>query len=399
MSTKTKTAWFLSVSAACAIGWFAAMQVVRGPAFRSEEDAYERFALAFTTTDSMDRVDALSRLIRKLTPETLPGAVRAFKDSQRDVFNSDLRMLMWYWAKEDPRGMLTEVQTWPEVRSQRIAAGEAVYWLLKKEGYDSARALFDQLPSHQREQALSYLVLAYIESGETVNLIELIDSYDSRDERDFVAGIVVGRILAANGPEELVRWVESLPDGPGTSNDLKAVAFRAAESELLRRDHFEFLESWLDEIGDARWAAGGGRRTMGVHLAKRDPRRAIEWAQSLPPEKDRDRVLGETLRTYASFDRDGALAWIRTQEPSASLDPGAARLVYEYMDRNPEASLEMLARIQDPDTFDKARKMVAHHWRGVAHDVREKAMKKLEAIPRPAGPAAPSAPEPSGAAS
>lgn len=277
MSTKTKTAWFLSVIAACAIGWFAAMQVVRGPAFRSESDAYERFALAFTITDSMDRVDTLSRLIRQLTPETLPGAVRAFKDSQRDVYNSDLRMLMWYWAKEDPRGMLTEVQGWPEIRSQRIAAGEAVYWVLKNEGYDAARALFDQMPNHQRDQALSYLVLAYLESGETVNLITMIDSYDSRDEREFAAGIVVGRILEANGPAELVRWVESLPDGSGTSNDLKAVAFRAAESELLRRDHFEFLESWLDEIDGARWAAGGGRRTMGVHLAKRDPLRAIEW--------------------------------------------------------------------------------------------------------------------------
>jgi hypothetical protein len=294
--------------------------------------------------------------------------------------------------------MLAEVQTWPEIRSQRIAAGEAVYWLLKNEGYDAARALFDQMPNHQRDQALSYLVLAYIESGETVNLIKMIDSYDSRDEREFAAGIVVGRILEANGPEELARWVGSLPDGPGTSNDLKAVAFRAAESELLRRDHFEFLESWIDEIGDERWAAGGGRRTMGVHLAKRDPLRAIEWAQSLPPEKGRDEVLGETLRTYASFDREGALAWIRNQEPSRSLDAGAARLVYEYMDRKPEVSLEMIARIQDPDTFDKAHKMVTHHWRGAAREVREDAMKKLEAIPRPTGPAAPAASDASNAA-
>lgn len=396
MSIRKTGFWIVAVVAAGAIGWFAAMEVNRGPALASEQDAYERFSNAFTITDSMDRIDVLSRLVRRLTPETLPGAVRAIKDDLEDVYNNDLRMLMWYWAKQDPRGMLKEIQGWPEVRAQRMAAGEAVYWILKKEGYDAARAVFDEIPNHQRDPALAYLVLAYLESGETPNLIALIDSYQMREEREFAAGIVVGQILKVNGPEALATWVESLPDGPGTSNDLKIISFRAAQTELMRRDQFDFLESWLERSATEAWAKGG-RRAIGIHLAKRDPMRAIEWAQGLPPEQDRDLVLSETLRAFASYDRVGALEWMRGQQPEPVLDEAVARLAYEFATRDPMVALEMIGRIQGADMFAKTEKMLIFQWKGVAKDLHEKLMKQLAEVPRPA-PAAAAAPAPSSAA-
>lgn len=382
MSIRTTGLWVGAVIAAGVGGWFAAMEVNRGPALRSEEDAYERFSNAFTITDAMDRIEVVARLVRRLTPETLPGAVRAIKDDTEDIFNNDFRMLMWYWAKQDPRGMLQEVQGWPEVRAQRMAAGEAVYWVLKNEGYAAARALFDQLPNHQRDPALAYLVLAYLESGETVDLISLIDSYPMREESEFATGIVVGQILKVNGPEKLAAWVESLPIGHGTGGDLREVAFRAAQSELMRRDQLVFLEGWLDRVDQESWARGG-RRAIGIRLAKQDPKRAIEWAKALPPEKDRDTILSETLRAYASYDRVGALEWMRTNEPARELDQGAARLAYEFATRDPFVALEMIGRIQDPETFEKTHKLLTFHWKDVDRGLHETLTKKLAKIPNP----------------
>lgn len=382
--TNSKTLiWTLLVIGAAAAGWFGAMEVSRGAALRDETDAYERFSNAFTLTDSMDRIEMVAGLVRKLTPETLPGAIRAIRDDQKDIYNNDLRMLMWYWAKQDPRGMLREMQDWPEVRAQRIAAGEAVYWVVKNEGYDSGRILFDELPNHQRDQALAQLVLAYLETEDNPDLIELIESYNSKDERDFAAGIIVSQIHRLNGAEALGSWVESLPDGPGSSNDLKAVAFRASQTHLMNRDEFPFLEGWLARVAGEKWTKGGGWRTIGVHLAKRDPMRAIAFAQGLAPEHDRERVLGDTIRAFASHDRAGALKWMREQQPSPELDPGTARLVYEFRDREPTLSLEMLARIQDPETFGKARKLVTVSWRDAPDSVKDVLMQKLEAIPEP----------------
>lgn len=380
MSGTMKLGWVVSLVAALALGWFAAIEVSRGAAFADEQDAYERFSNAFTITDTMDRAELVARLVRRLTPETLPGAVRAIYDGRKDVYNSDMQMLMWYWARHDPRGMLAEVQPWPNMRTQRIAAGEAVYWVLKQEGLEAARALFDELPNHQRDAALPHLVLAAIEEGHHDDLASIVDAYDWRDERDIAAGIVVGRLIEVGGGEMVAEWVESLPDGPGSSNDLKAVAFRAAQSELMRRDHFEFLEGWLERVSDERWARNGGWRTIGVHLAKREPLRAIEWAYGLRPDQDRERVIEETVRTFATVDRVGALKWMREQPPAPILDRGAARLVYEFKERRPAFALEMLQRIQDPSIRANARRLCEVAWRDRPEAVREALMAELEKI-------------------
>ena len=388
MSMKTTGFWMAAVIAAGAMGWFAAMEINRGPAIKDEQDAYERFSNALTLTDTLERIEVLDKLIRRLTPETLPGAIRALKDDMIDVYNNDLRMVMWYWAKQDPRGMLQEVQTWSDTRTQRIVAGEAVAWVLRKEGYDAAHALFEQLPTHLRDAAIPYLVLAYLESGSTPNLIQLIESYQAREERDAVAGIVVGQIRALNGSQALADWVESLPDGEGTKNDLKAVAYRAAQYELLRRDDLEFLEGWLDRIDKQPWAAGG-RRAIAVNLVKRDPMKAIAWVQTLTPEQGRDEIFAETLRGYASFDHFGALAWLRQQTPSPQLDAGYARLSYEFARRDPAISVELAARVQNAEMFEHLRKSLTQEWKDLPEQDRPKWTGELEKIAAARGDAVP----------
>jgi len=103
----------------------------------------------------------------------------------------------------------------------------------------------------------------------------------------------------------------------------------------------------------------------------------------LPPEKERDAILSETLRAYASYDRLGALDWLRAQPPAPTLDAGAARLAYEFATRNPDVALEMIGRIQEPDLFAKTHKMLTFQWKGIALDMHETLMKRLDAVPAP----------------
>ncbi len=386
MSVKTTGFWIVAVIAAAALGWYAAMEVNRGPAFADEADAYERFSNALTVTDTMGRIEVLSRLTRRLTPETLPGATRAFKDIAADVYNVDLRMLTWYWGQQDPRGMLAEMQSWTQMRARRVAAAEAVYWVLKKEGYDSARALFDQIPEKQRESALPSLILAYLESGQQANLIQLIDAYQTREERDLAAAVVVQHMLRLNEPEDVIKWVESLPDGPGSKSDVKPVAFRAAVNQLMLRNRIDVMDGWLGRIDGQPWA-NGGRRAVGVNLARREPKKAIDWAKALTPEQGRDEILAEVLRTFAYEDREGALEWIRAQEPQPALDVGTARLAYEYAHVDPQTSLEMVLRVQDPEVFANIRRTVTFAWTDLPEEQRNGLMAKLEAYAKTLTPA------------
>jgi hypothetical protein len=122
---------------------------------------------------------------------------------------------------------------------------------------------------------------------------------------------------------------------------------------------------------------------MGVQLAKHDPERAIAWAESLTPEQGRDEVLSESLRTFATHDRARAAQWMRERAPDPTLDAGAARLAYEYSERNPAVALEMIGRIQSPEMFAKVHKLLTFHWKGLPDAQRAELTKKLAEIPAP----------------
>lgn len=390
MLKRSMLSGIVAVVIAAAVGWYAALSVERGRAFSDEQDAYQRFSHALTITDAMERIETLSRLIRHLTPETLPGAIRAYEEDVVDVYNNDLRMLMWYWAQVDPRGMVAHLQGWPEVRAVRMATGEAIYWIVRKEGFDAARAFYDQLPEHQRDPALPYLVLAFIESSASPDLIGFIESYHDRDERDRIASIIVGHLLFLNRPEDLVKWVEALPEGPGSKNDIKAVAFRGAVNELIRREQIPFLEEWFARVDQEEWAKGG-RRAVAVNIVRRDPLRAIAWVEALTPEQGRDELLAEALRGFARYDRVRALEWMRSRAPDRTLDAGAARIAHEYARRDPRVALEMMLRIQDPRVFAQIRKTVTFDWKDLPEAQRAPLESQLEERWQVLGAAAPEA--------
>ncbi len=252
------------------------MEVNRGPAFADEADAYERFSNALTVTDTMERIEVLSRLTRRLTPETLPGATRAFKDIAADMYNNDLRMLTWYWGQQDPRGMLAEMQSW----TQRCGL---VGWPRPKPctGCSRRRATTPHALSSTRSprsnarSALPSLVLAYLESGQQANLIQLIDSYQMREERDLAAAVVVEHMLRLNEPEDVIKWVESLPDGPGSKSDVKPVAFRAAVNQLMLRNRIDVMDGWLDGSTASPGRTEVGERSASIWRGANPKRRSI----------------------------------------------------------------------------------------------------------------------------
>ena len=129
-----------------------------------------------------------------------------------------------------------------------------------------------------------------------------------------------------------------------SKSDIKPVAFRAAVNQMMLRDQLDFLDAWLLRM-TRRPRRRGGRRAVGVNLARRDPKRAIDWAKALTPEQGREEILAEVLRTYAHEDRVGALEWMRSQNPEPALDGGTARLAYEYCHGDPQTALEMVLRI------------------------------------------------------
>jgi hypothetical protein len=337
------------------VGWAAALYVEAGAPIADEEDAYQRYQYALTNDDTLERLETLLKLTRQLTPETLPGAARAYEEDLWPLANSDIRILMAYWAEQDPRGMVSAVSGWSNLRVQQISVTEALGAIAKNEGYPAAREFYDALPSHARQTGRIMIVLAFIDHGELDDMAGFITSYADHGDRDQVAEVAVERMIDNLGPVAVQEWVESLPPGRGNSSDVKRVAFRAAQRAHMDNGYREEFEGWLGRVGNEPWALGGWR-AIGVHWAKVDPLAAIEWARSLPEDVGRLAVVQETIRVYAGRDSDGALPWILAQEPDLELDRGTGLLVKQFQAGDPEQALELFGRIVGKTTFQNVHR-------------------------------------------
>lgn len=369
----------IAVVCAAIVGWAAAMTVQSGASLRDEDDAYLRFGSALAITDPLARTELLIRLTRKLTPETLPGAIRAYRDDVYPLEAADIRVMMAYWAKHDARAMVEEVQSWPGTRVQRLAAAQAVYQIGETEGYEAARAFYDELPLHQRKAALNNLVLSLIDYGEIHDLAGFVTSFTDSDERETVAMISLHRLIRSSGPEAVQKWVEELPPGRGASSDLKRVAFRAAQSAHLDNGFRDEFIAWLERTGDTFWTKGGWR-SIAVHWVRTDPMAAIEWARSLGPDEDREEVVAETIRGYAVRQADEAVDWILAQPAQPELDRGTGRLAVHYALERPDMTLTLMDRITSAKTFTNARRSVTHRWSMLPAKRREQLKDRVRAM-------------------
>lgn len=373
--------WMGSVLIAAAIGWAAAMYVQAGAPLDGAEDAYLRFGNALRTPDALERTETLVRLTRQLTPETLPGAIRAYHDDLYPLETVDLRILMAYWAKHEPRRMLEEVEGWSDARVQRLAAAQAIAEVAKSSGYDSARAIYDEMPTHMSSAGLPNLVIGMIEHGRLEDLAGFITSFQSPDEREMVTSIALHQMIRAHGPAVVQTWIEGLPLGQGSSNDLKRVGFRAAQSAHLDNGHRDEFINWITRSRGASWAKGGWR-SIAVHWVRSDPLAGIEWARSLSPEQGRDDVVAEAIRIWAVRDAEKAREWIIGQEQSKELDRGTGRLAVHHALENPSISLAMMKRIVSPETFGNTRRSVEHRWNVLPDKRRIELLKQTKAMHR-----------------
>jgi hypothetical protein len=373
--------WIVAVLGAVALGWAAAMAVQAGAPLSGPDDAYLRFGNALRTPDALERTETLVKLTKQLTPETLPGAIRAFEEDLYPIDVVDLRILMAYWAKQFPREMIDEVQGWSDTRVQRLAAAQAIAEVAGNESYEAARALYDSMPTHMRDAGLVNLVIGLIDHGDLEDLAGFVTSFQDPAERETVANVAMHRMIRKHGPAVVQTWIEGLPPGRGSSSDLQRVGFRAAQSAHLDNGYRDEFIAWLERSGDATWAKGAWR-SIAVHWVRTEPLVAIEWARALPEEHGRDEVAAEAIRIWAVRDADKALEWILAQPADEQLDRGTGRLAVYYGLERPGISLALMERIISPATFQNTRRSVEHRWNVLPEPRREELLAKTKELAR-----------------
>lgn len=135
--------------------------------------------------------------------------------------------------------------------------------------------------------------------------------------RNKSAEMLAETAVRQGGLANLKSWFASLPD------NAESAWFRNAAMEHVARslDHASMKQSmeFLESVAAEPWRNDKPYRAVMHKLAEKNPQRALEWAQGLPPSPETNQWPGmETaVRTWLTQDPAGLGRWIDSQGSSA----------------------------------------------------------------------------------
>lgn len=333
----------------------------------------ETLEAALRDRNPWSRARRLAELFANSGPEAVPEVAERLQSPMTALGAAELDLLLRYWAthepeaaarwaaEESPKGnrfaaVLTTVEVWAEQEPRAVAAFIDREWSKDQEVYGPARVALvrgwftrdpEGLVSHMqllgygldRQRLLSPFVKLLIRRLGPAEAAKWAESLPEEDE-DFKVDVyrLLASALTLLDLEAALRWCEAQCDGPYDKDLRTTIATR-----WLRRDgaaaftwlseappspersrglRFGYLD-WAKEDRDAALAfmreslAGEPRdwhpEIYAIYarvLALHSPAEAIEWADRVDDEEQREAVLVQIARHWRTLDEDAAEVWL-----------------------------------------------------------------------------------------
>ena len=181
-------------------------------------------------------------------------------------------------------------------------------------------------------------------------------------EQQRLAGIMARRRVIVLGIEGAIQWAETFPDE--SLRPLLAVRVASTAASMSSESARKVADWATPQIAAAVQPTGFPRR-IGTRWIRHDPRGAMAWLSSLPAGTDRDDGVAESFRDWMLADFPSAEAWIREQI-AAGIPPWTEAAVSIFAKTNgmarPQESLEIVARLKDPELRDSATALLLLNW-------------------------------------
>ena len=88
----------------------------------------------------------------------------------------------------------------------------------------------------------------------------------------------------------------------------------------------------------------------------------MQWVRDLSREEVPELAVREAFRTWLGSDREGAVAWLESETPTAFHEPAIAFYAKSLSDRDPEESLVWCERLLDSDAQLPCLENAAAKW-------------------------------------
>ena len=334
-------------------------------------------AEALLIPDTLDRVERITDLMRKLDEGNVDGAMEAYDAAVEGLDRDEVRLFANAWARIDPRAALERFTKWRAPRVGRSAISEVVSSWTRRGGAEEARTFaLESLGMDRPEgQTVRNLVVdataaGLAAAGQHTELTRLLASFPSDDGRNWVITQALLEFYRAGTPA-LRAWVESIPWE--TENDLKHDALRSALISLAGVDGREAAQ-WYETV-EAKLPPGSFLEPISEAWGARDPLANLEWLIARPESSGRNAALRAGAYQYLRQDGPAASDWI-----SARLgEPGVvASMLYpltQYMiSVDLEKALALAEQIEAPGEKLSSLKQILVMWSRRDHPAVERYM-------------------------
>lgn len=324
----------------------------------SAEEMESALRAAFELSDPEIRASEMRRLIGEIDEVTLPGAHAVFRDQSATSEALGVSEFFARWSQIDLEGMVDELRSWPDDGAAAQGMGWATYRLALRGGTRAAVGYFDSLPERFRLFTGYRLVEGALNGGDEEEFVRWLAELDDDAERSRLIQSAVFKLLRERGTDGTLEFFDGVPDD--APRHFKRQIHLVLLERLARVDSSRAI-ALLTAHADEPWAEGG-RRTLALAWTDVDPRSALSWVESWPPDAERERSIEAVVDRWAMRDEPSAIAWSEERSESPLLDRLRSQFSGSTIIRAPDQSIHLAARIADPGIRGAALRKFARYW-------------------------------------
>jgi hypothetical protein len=341
--------WLVTLAAAYGVGQFAD----KGP----QTASLESFRSALAETDPIERSYGFNAFVRNMTEDQLPEAIEAFEAGRMWLSQEEMRLFMLVWARYDAAGAFERVDAWTE-GDHDMAQSAAMYAWAVHDPSGALEKLEAAKSRSERRRLRAELVNGWAMSTEKWALGEWLATLPEHQGKQRYVG-TLSRGLLRDGPEELIAWVESVPEQP--DENFKNLAALKAMNTLAHK-HYLRAAQWIDEHKDKEYAQNAGPIVV-RHWSEEDPKAALLWGLELTDPNKRNTALGYSFRPWMESEPEAAEAWLQAETPSEKLDDAVVMMVRQTMSGSFESAMKWTEKFENPRKRERSIIDVARRWR------------------------------------
>jgi len=300
-------------------------------------------------SDPIERARAFLDLADQLSSEEFEDAIAAFRDlGMTRERMGEYSILLTGWARIDPLGALTYAK-------------------------DNTGTPF----------ARKTILASWAQQSPDSAIAWARENYEGKDDQanPWLVGVIQG--MAGNDVDRATALLSELPYSRGRG---EALGFLIA---ALEQKGPEASKAWIAQIDDERLQAGAASRFAERLSQNQDPKKALEWANTLGPEALKQ-AAPEVIENWIEEDKNSAMAWVRGQseEIQAAAGPNFIRsleideaqdwlsdhigkpaydatiqsFAWKAMEKTPELGADWIMKITDDNQRTRSFHRVLRRW-------------------------------------